>query len=81
MNAFAPMPGTCILRGVETEVRFSLGGVAGAGVLYLIATGKEGFTLAAGFAANGYVGPAVNFKIARTYEVALGEHEIVRSAI
>jgi len=31
-----------------------LGGVAGAGVLYLIASGKEGFTLAAGFAANGY---------------------------
>jgi aquaporin Z len=31
-----------------------LGGVAGAGVLYLIASGKEGFTLAAGFAADGY---------------------------
>jgi len=31
-----------------------LGGVAGAGVLYLIASGKEGFTTAAGFASNGY---------------------------
>src|ERR1041384_4395508 len=31
-----------------------LGGVAGASVLYLIASGKEGFSLAAGFAANGY---------------------------
>jgi aquaporin Z len=30
------------------------GGVAGAGVLYLIASGKTGFTLASGFAANGY---------------------------
>jgi aquaporin Z len=31
-----------------------LGGIAGAGVLYIIASGKEGFSLAAGFAANGY---------------------------
>jgi len=31
-----------------------LGAVAGAGVLYLIASGKEGFDLAAGFASNGY---------------------------
>jgi len=31
-----------------------LGAVAGSGVLYLIASGKEGFTTAAGFAANGY---------------------------
>jgi aquaporin Z len=31
-----------------------LGGVAGAGILYLIATGKEGFSLSGGFAANGY---------------------------
>src|SRR5262249_23548970 len=31
-----------------------LGGVAGAAVLYVIATGKEGFTLSSGFAANGY---------------------------
>jgi aquaporin Z len=31
-----------------------LGGLAGAGVLYLIASGKEGFSLAGGFAANGY---------------------------
>jgi aquaporin Z len=30
------------------------GGVAGAGVLYLIATGKEGFSTAGGFASNGY---------------------------
>jgi aquaporin Z len=31
-----------------------LGGISGAGVLYVIASGKEGFTTAAGFAANGY---------------------------
>jgi aquaporin Z len=31
-----------------------LGGLAGSGVLYLIASGKAGFSLAAGFAANGY---------------------------
>ena len=31
-----------------------LGAVAAAGVLYLIASGKEGFDLAAGFASNGY---------------------------
>lgn len=31
-----------------------LGGIAGAGVLYVIASGKEGFSTAAGFAANGY---------------------------
>jgi len=31
-----------------------LGGAAGAGVLYLIASGKEGFSTAGGFASNGY---------------------------
>ncbi|HEY4978297.1 MAG TPA: aquaporin Z [Candidatus Acidoferrum sp.] len=31
-----------------------LGGAAGAGVLYLIASGKEGFSSAGGFASNGY---------------------------
>jgi aquaporin Z len=31
-----------------------LGGLAGSAVLYLIASGKEGFSLAGGFAANGY---------------------------
>src|SRR5689334_22721715 len=31
-----------------------LGGVAGAGVLYLIASGKAGFDLSGGFASNGY---------------------------
>ena len=31
-----------------------LGGIAGAGVLYLIARGKPGFELAGGFASNGY---------------------------
>lgn len=31
-----------------------LGSIAAAGVLYLIASGKEGFDLAAGFASNGY---------------------------
>src|ERR1700746_231106 len=31
-----------------------LGAIAGAGVLYIIASGKEGFSTAAGFASNGY---------------------------
>lgn len=31
-----------------------LGGLAGAGVLYLIASGKAGFDVSAGFASNGY---------------------------
>lgn len=31
-----------------------LGGIAGAGTLYLIANGKAGFDLAGGFASNGY---------------------------
>jgi aquaporin Z len=31
-----------------------LGGVVGAGILYLIASGHAGFTLSSGFAANGY---------------------------
>ena len=31
-----------------------LGAVAGSGILYVIASGKEGFSLAGGFAANGY---------------------------
>ena len=30
------------------------GGIAGSGVLYLIASGKEGFSLAGGFASNGF---------------------------
>src|ERR1700733_12476367 len=31
-----------------------LGGIAGAGILYVIASGKPGFSLAGGFASNGY---------------------------
>jgi aquaporin Z len=31
-----------------------IGGIAGSGVLYLIASGKAGFSLSAGFASNGY---------------------------
>lgn len=31
-----------------------LGGIAGSAVLYVIASGKEGFSLAGGFASNGY---------------------------
>ena len=31
-----------------------LGGIAGAGTLYVIASGKAGFTLSGGFASNGY---------------------------
>jgi aquaporin Z len=33
-----------------------LGGILGAGVVYLIASGKPGWTLASGLAANGYAG-------------------------
>jgi aquaporin Z len=31
-----------------------LGGIAGAGALYVIASGKEGFSISGGFASNGY---------------------------
>jgi aquaporin Z len=31
-----------------------LGGICGSGILYLIASGKEGFSLSGGFASNGY---------------------------
>jgi aquaporin Z len=44
-------PATDILPYVVSQV---LGGVAGAGVLYLIASGAAGFDVAAGFASNGY---------------------------
>lgn len=40
-----------ILPYVAAQV---LGGVAGAGTLYAVASGKEGFSLAGGFASNGY---------------------------
>ncbi|NJN28839.1 MAG: aquaporin Z [Cyclobacteriaceae bacterium] len=40
-----------LLPYIITQV---LGGLAGAGILYLIASGKAGFTLADGFAANGF---------------------------
>jgi aquaporin Z len=35
-------------------VALVLGGIAGAGLLYVIATGKAGFDLSGGFASNGY---------------------------
>ena len=44
-------PGAEILPYVISQV---LGGIAGAGVLYVIASGAAGFDLAAGFASNGY---------------------------
>jgi aquaporin Z len=44
-------PAAEILPYVISQV---LGGIAGAGVLYLIASGAAGFDLAAGFASNGY---------------------------
>src|SRR5210317_1033549 len=31
-----------------------VGGIAGAGVLYVIASGQDGFSLSGGFASNGY---------------------------
>jgi aquaporin Z len=44
-------PGTDLLPYIIAQV---LGGIAGAGILYLIASGHPGFDLAAGFASNGY---------------------------
>lgn len=44
-------PGSELFPYIAAQV---LGGIAGAGVLYVIASGKEGFSTAAGFAANGY---------------------------
>lgn len=44
-------PGNEILPYVIAQV---LGGIAGAGLLFLIATGKADFDVAKGFAANGY---------------------------
>lgn len=44
-------PASELLPYVISQV---VGGIAGAGVLYLIASGKEGFDVAGGFASNGY---------------------------
>ena len=44
-------PSGLLLPYVVAQV---VGGVAGAGVLYLIASGQDGFSLAGGFASNGY---------------------------
>src|SRR5271157_5100155 len=44
-------PASELLPYVVAQV---LGGIAGAGTLYVIASGKEGFNLAGGFASNGY---------------------------
>src|SRR5882762_2288107 len=44
-------PASELLPYVVAQV---LGGIAGAGLLYVIASGKPGFNVANGFAANGY---------------------------
>jgi hypothetical protein len=44
-------PSALLLPYIVAQV---LGGVVGAGVLYLIASGREDFSLAGGFASNGY---------------------------
>jgi aquaporin Z len=44
-------PGKDLLPYIVSQV---LGGIAAAGVLYLIASGKAGFDLAGGFASNGF---------------------------
>src|ERR1700682_756015 len=44
-------PASDLLPYVIAQV---LGGIAGAGVLYVIASGKAGFDLAGGFASNGF---------------------------
>jgi aquaporin Z len=45
------IPAADVLPYVVAQV---LGGIAGAGILYLIASGAPGFDLAGGFASNGY---------------------------
>jgi aquaporin Z len=49
--AAARFPSALLLPYLAAQV---VGGVAGAGVLYLIASGRPDFSLAAGFASNGY---------------------------
>jgi aquaporin Z len=44
-------PGQDLLPYIIAQV---LGGIAGAGILYIIASGRAGFDLAGGFASNGY---------------------------
>lgn len=44
-------PGNELLPYIVAQV---LGGIAAAGILYLIASGKAGFSLAGGFASNGF---------------------------
>jgi aquaporin Z len=44
-------PGSEVVPYICAQV---VGGVVAAGVLYVIASGKDGFSLSAGFAANGY---------------------------
>ena len=44
-------PASELLHYIVAQV---LGGTAGAGILYLIASGKSGFDLSGGFASNGY---------------------------
>jgi aquaporin Z len=44
-------PGSQLVPYIAAQV---IGGIVGAGVLYVIASGQPGFTLAGGFAANGY---------------------------
>ena len=45
------IPTSDVLPYIAAQV---LGAIAGAGVLYVIASGKAGFSVAAGFASNGY---------------------------
>jgi aquaporin Z len=45
------IPGSDLLPYIAAQVA---GGICGAGVLYIIASGKEGFDVSGGFASNGY---------------------------
>lgn len=45
------IPASDLIPYIAAQV---LGGIAGAGVLYVIASGKAGFSVSGGFAANGY---------------------------
>ena len=53
LRAFVNASGL-VCNGMPYIAAQVLGGIAAGGVLYIIATGKAGFDVSAGFASNGY---------------------------